>query len=303
MTNISLPIVKFLEKNNLQGAERKALAGDASNRRYERIQHLGNSYMLMIAPPEKEDVRPFVKVGKILVNQGLNAPKILAEDIENGYLLLEDFGDVLYSKYLANNPSSELALYKAAIEVLEHLPTNSDLPDYSMQKLLDETALLTDWYKGAENRDEYLQIWSDILSQVETRKKVLVMRDYHADNLMWLPEREGLQKVGLLDFQDALMGHAAYDLVSLLEDARRDVTPETVKEILKNYDENFIRDYYILGAQRNCKIIGIFNRLKKRDGKDNYLKFIPRVAAHLAGDLQHPSLKPMRDWIERNGIL
>lgn len=291
---------QFLNRNNLQSAEIKPLQGDASHRRYERIIAADKSYMLMIAPPAKEDVKPFIRVDEILRKCGLNAPKIVDRDVENGYLLLEDFGDDSYSKVLRQSPSSELELYRYAIEVLGQLPSEADIPPYSTAKLLEEASLLTDWQLTDANREEYLAIWTEILAKLDNGKKVLVMRDYHADNLMWMPQRENLQKVGLLDFQDALLGHPAYDYVSLLEDARRDVSKETVHELLKDKDENFIRDYFILGAQRNCKIIGIFHRLNKRDGKPNYLNFLPRVWAHLYGDLEHPALVKMKDWIGRN---
>jgi hypothetical protein len=293
---------EFLGRNNLQSAQIKPLQGDASHRRYERIIDADKSYMLMIAPPSKEDVKPFIRVDQILRECGLNAPKIIDQDVENGYLLLEDFGDDSYSKVLRDKPSNELELYRCAIDVLGQLPEKADIPSYSTAKLLEEAALLTDWLLTDANRAEYLQIWEGILAKLDNSKKVLVMRDYHADNLMWMPQRNGLERVGLLDFQDALLGHPAYDYVSLLEDARRDVDKNTVRELLKDKDENFIRDYHILGAQRNCKIVGIFHRLNKRDGKEGYLKFLPRVWAHLHNDLKHPALEPMKLWLERSLI-
>ncbi len=300
MKNYDAIIVNFLAQNKLENAAREPLAGDASNRRYERIRAGDETYMLMVAPPDKEDVKPFINVDQILRSFGLNAPKIHDNDVENGLLLLEDFGDDLYSKVLQINPTIEKELYRAAIEVLENLPDDCDVPEYSTQKLLDEAALFADWFATGADREEYLDIWRGILAKLDNSEKVIVLRDYHADNLVWLPEREGLRKVGLLDFQDALFGHRAYDYVSLLEDARRDVSPEIVCGILEGKSEGFMRDYYILGAQRNCKIIGIFNRLKKRDGKDGYLKFLPRVWNHLRGDLEHPALAPMKVWIEKN---
>ena len=297
---MNLEIVNFLDKAGLQNAIRQPLAGDASHRRYERIVHKNQQYMLMVAPPEKEDVRPFIKVDKILREAGLNAPEILAEDVTAGLLLLEDFGDNLYSKTLREGAADEQQIYDYAVNVLPELPKRTDIAEYSAQKLLDETALLTDWLLTDASRDEYLEIWQEILAELDNSQQILVLRDYHADNLIWLPQRKDLQKVGLLDFQDAVMGHPAYDLVSLLEDARRDVSPAVVQKILQNKSKNFLKDYYILGAQRNCKIIGIFHRLKKRDGKDNYLKFLPRVWAHLHRDLEHPVLAPMKKWIEKN---
>ena len=292
----------FLAKNGLKSALRKPLDGDASNRRYERINSSDKSHMLMIAPPGKEDVRPFIKVGKILRNNGLHAPEIIAEDPENGFLLLEDMGDDLYSRVLHTN-NNELELYKLAIEVLEALPIEADLPEYTIQKLVEESLLFIDWFAIEAQRDEFISIMHNILAQLDNSKKILVMRDYHADNLIWLPNELGLSRVGLLDFQDALIGHPAYDIVSLLEDARRDVGKETVTKILAGRNMDFIRDYFILGAQRNLKIIGIFNRLKKRDGKENYMKFLPRVWAHLKGDLEHPAMEPLKEWMEKNVVM
>ncbi len=289
----------FLAKNGLKSAKRNALDGDASHRRYERIIVADKSYMLMIAPPGKEDVRPFVKVDKILRNNGLHAPEIVAQDAEGGFLLLEDMGDDLYSRVLHTN-NNELELYKHAIEVLDALPQQADLPDYSMPKLVEESLLFIDWFAPEAPREEFISIMQNIIAQLDNSKKILVLRDYHADNLIWLPQEEGLSKVGLLDFQDALVGHPAYDIVSLLEDARRDVSKETVSKILSGRNMDFMRDYFILGAQRNLKIVGIFNRLKKRDGKENYLKFLPRVWAHLKGDLEHPAMAQLKSWMEKN---
>ena len=293
----------FLAKNGLKAAQRKALEGDASNRRYERIITPDRSYMLMIAPPGKEDVRPFIKVDKILRNSGLHAPEIIAEDPEGGFLLLEDMGDDLYSRVLSKS-NNELDLYRLALDVLEALPETAEgIQDYTTQKLLEESLLFTDWFANDAPREEFISILTPILEQLDNTKKILVLRDYHADNLIYLPNELGLSRVGLLDFQDALLGHPAYDIVSLLEDARRDVSKETVSKLLKGRDVGFMRDYFILGAQRNLKIIGIFNRLKKRDGKENYLKFLPRVWAHLKGDLEHPVLHPLKDWMEKNNLI
>lgn len=306
MQNSNLNPDEFLLKAGLKAAERKPLPGDASHRRYERIIGDGASYMLMIAPPEKEDVKPFLSVARILLNNGLHAPKILAEDALNGYLLLEDLGDDLYSKVLSTN-HNELELYKLAVEVLESLPKKADVPEYTTQRLMDETLLFMDWFAVSQNpdapREEFAEIVRSIVEQIDPTQKTLVLRDYHADNLMWLPNEEGLMRVGLLDFQDAVIGHPAYDLVSLLEDARRDVSKETVSKILSGRNMDFMRDYFILGAQRNLKIIGIFNRLKKRDNKDGYLKFLPRVWAHLKHDLEHPAMHQLRDWLNKYNLL
>jgi aminoglycoside/choline kinase family phosphotransferase len=293
-------IISFLSANRLEGAERLALSGDASHRRYERIIKNNKKFMLMVAPIDKEDIRPFIKIDGILREAGFNAPEIIASDAENGLLLLEDFGDELFSRILAENLAEEEELYREAIELLAKLPQKADLPRYSNEKLLEEAALLVDWHLTAADKKEYLAIWHELLAKLDNSKQVLVLRDYHADNLMWLPERSGRQRIGLLDFQDAVIGHPAYDLASLLEDARRDVAQDIVVAALKNRTAGFVRDYFILAAQRNCKIIGIFNRLQIRDGKEIYLQFLPRVWNHLRNDLKYPALAPLKTWMEKN---
>lgn len=295
----NVEIENFLAAAGLQQYERKPLAGDASNRRYERIVTEGGNFMLMIAPPDKEDVRPFVAVDEILLAAGLNAPDIIARDVEAGLLLLQDFGDDSYSSVLRAGQGDELELYKAALEVLESLPSEAAVPEYSAEKLVQESLLYIDWLATSADKDGFVEVLKHLLSKLAPNNR-LVLRDYHADNLMWLPQNDGLQKVGLLDFQDALLGNPAYDYVSLLEDARRDVAPATVAALLKGKSEQFLQDYAILGAQRNLKIIGIFHRLHKRDGKERYLQFLPRVWAHLRNDLQHPALVELKKWIEQN---
>lgn len=302
MTDFDLTIVNFLKNFGLSEPRRENLAGDASFRRYERVFDGDKSYVLMVAPPEKEDSKPFIAVDELLRAHGLHAPEIYAADLGVGLLLLEDMGDNLYSRHLLQNPQDELTIYQEALNALASLPTEAtlkkvDLPGYSEQVMLDEALLFTDWFAHEIDREEYVKIWKRALSQLSVDNETVVLRDYHADNLLWLPKESGLNKVGQLDFQDALIGHKAYDIVSLLEDARRDVSPKTAQKILSQYDDEFLKDYYILGAQRNCKIIGIFNRLKKRDGKDNYLKFLPRVWAHLRGDLEHPALVELREFL------
>lgn len=296
--NENVKIDDFLKKFLSGDYKRQPLAGDASFRRYERIITPNCNYMLMIAPPEVEDVRPFIKIDEILLQSGLNAPDILEKDVDAGLLLLEDFGDDSYTKIIKAG-ANELELYQTAISALDRLPKSADVAQYNQQKLIQEVSLFTDWFATEANKDEYLSIWNKLFEKLDWQDKILVLRDYHADNLMWLPERDGLNKVGILDFQDALMGHPAYDVVSLLQDARRDVKKETVDAILANKSEDFMANYQILGAQRNLKIIGIFNRLQKRDGKDSYLRFLPRVWGHLRTNLEHPELAELREWIEK----
>lgn len=312
-------IRQFLEKSRLGSAERIVLPGDASFRHYERIKNGSESFILMNAPPPREDVRPFVKAAFFLEKNEFSAPHIFATDVENGFLLLEDFGDALYSSILdGNHPASlEDEIYRRAIETLAalHKITPPDFPAYDDAMLLHEARLFTDWYLpyaeielGEKAKAEYEDILLTLFASLKKQKPVLVLRDYHADNLIYLPEREGYKKVGLLDFQDAVIGSPAYDLVSLLEDARRDVAPALREKILDYYlslnpylDGKIFRICHsILGAQRNLKIIGIFTRLAVRDGKRRYLYFLPRVWKHLENGLQNPAMVALKTWLDEN---
>lgn len=311
-------ITDFLARSGWSDATRAPLAGDASNRRYERLAHpsLGPA-VLMDAPPEKgEDVRPFSAITHVLREAGLSAPALLAEDAQAGLLLLEDLGDDLFARVCARDPVLEPLLYETAIDLLadfhRHAPP-ADLPPYDTATYLREAELATDWYLPAATgrdtsddlREEYRALMTDLCAPLDPIRNVLVMRDYHAENLIWLPERTGIARVGVLDYQDALAGHPAYDLVSLLEDARRDTTPELQEAMIARYltatgldAEEFRLAYATLGAQRNLKIIGIFTRLWKRDGKPAYLAHLPRLWTHLARDLSHPALHPLKRWVE-----
>lgn len=306
---------EFLASHGWGGAEIRPLAGDASFRRYFRVHRGDETAVLMDAPPEHEDVGPFLRVAGHLLDRGFLPPRPLAVDRERGLLLLEDFGDDRVGPLLAREPQRERDIYESAVDTLAELGRESapgDVPPYDDAAMTREVALLTEWYApalGVEiDHDAYLsawrEVWAGVLAAVE-RKPVLVLRDYHADNLMVLP---GRRELGLLDFQDALAGHPAYDLVSLLQDARRDVSPALEAAMLDRYAaqagvtdrQAFRADYEVLGAQRNAKILGIFTRLWKRDGKDHYLGLQPRVWGYLERNLQHPALGPVRGWFDRN---
>lgn len=311
----------FLASAGWGSATRAPLAGDASFRRYERVNMDGKQAVLMDAPPPQEDVRPFIRAGKALQGFGLSAPRVLHADVEKGFLLLEDLGDDLYSRVLHKAPESELELYSEASHVLEQLYHDgnkaelSAFPAYDEALLMRECMLLAEWFlpavlpqeQTAKLTEEYKQLWLKLLKALPPLKPVLVMRDYHADNLLWMPERKGTQKVGLLDFQDAVAGSPAYDMVSFLEDARRDVSDATVAATIEQYvnstgmkKDEFMTSYALLGAQRNCKIVGIFVRLCVRDGKQNYLSFLPRVWRHLQNDLKHPQMKELAAWMDKH---
>lgn len=277
------------------------------------------------------DCHAFAGAAAFLHALGLSAPRIYAADYARGLLLIEDLGDDLYAEILKRG-ADERTLYTAAVETLAQLhqapPPESftagmrsvALLDYDDAAYLAEAELLLDWFfpaalgatAGESLRAEYRALWQEALKPAHALPNVLVLRDYHAENLLWLPGRAGAARVGLLDFQDALRGAAAYDLVSLLEDARRDVAPEMAEAMTRHYvhlarahnsafdEEVFRAAMAALAAQRNVKIAGIFTRLWKRDGKKRYALYHPRVWAYIARDLAHPSLIRLRGWFARN---
>lgn len=310
-------IEAFVAQAGWGDAIRKPLAGDASNRRYFRLCFglSGRTSVLMDAPSEKgEGVRPFVVIARYLRDLGLSAPEILAEDEQAGLLLLEDLGDDLFARVLERDSTQEVPLYEAATDLLVDLHKSSPpkaMPAYDPALMTNLAALAFDWYlkgaTGAENtkvQGAFCASFEPLLQRHCSDDDVLIQRDYHAENLLWLPERNGVARVGLLDFQDALRGHRAYDLVSLLQDARRDVSPRIEYTMLGRYigttDQNpitFTRAYHLLGAQRNLRIIGVFARLCIRDGKTSYLSLLPRVWDHLKNDLADEALAPIRPFI------
>jgi aminoglycoside/choline kinase family phosphotransferase len=308
----------FLAAQGWDAVAPAMLTGDASFRRYYRLADNGRRAILMDAPPPQEDIRPYVGVAAMLRGLGLSAPEVYAEDCDNGFLLIEDFGDDTYTRLLARG-ADETALYSLAIDTLIELQRAvagdrpPELPLYDEERLLTEAALLVDWYAPSvlgtalpeTARQDYLARWREVLPRAALPAPTLVLRDYHVDNLMLLPGRPAVQGCGLLDFQDAVCGPPSYDLVSLLEDARRDVPPALRAAMTERYlagfpgldRETFRRSAAILAAQRNCKIIGIFTRLWRRDGKPGYLAHIPRVWRLIEDELHEPALSPIADWL------
>jgi aminoglycoside/choline kinase family phosphotransferase len=303
---------EFLATHGWGGAEIRPLAGDASFRRYFRVHRDGETAVLMDAPPEHEDLGPFLKVAGHLLDRGFAPPRPLAVDRDNGLLLLDDFGDEKVTPLLAREPEREHEVYARAVDILARLaaaPAPPDLFPYDDESMAREVLLFTDWYGPAVGLDldtasfltAWREAWGGVIEAVE-RQPVMVLRDYHADNLMVLPDGD----LGLLDFQDALAGHPAYDLVSLLQDARRDVSPELEAAMLERYmvtagiDDpgRFRADYEVLGAQRNVKILGIFTRLWKRDGKPAYPAMHPRIWGYVDRNFRHPATAPVRDWFD-----
>ena len=316
MNDLPDGLTAFLDSAGWGGAAIDPIPGDASFRRYFRIAGAdGARAMLMHAPPPHEDPRPFLDVALWLTAHGHRAPAILAEDAAQGWVLTEDFGDDRMRDWLDCNPDGEHGAYAEAIDALVQLHDSPPGPfaPYDMAVYQREAGLLTEWYCPAMGLpvdvDGYNGAWDQALAPLLERQQpgVTVLRDYHAENIMLLaPDRAGQGKQGLIDFQDALVGHRAYDLVSLLQDARRDVGLELERAMLDRYlaatdaPDTFEADYALLGAQRNAKIVGIFTRLAKRDGKTRYLSLIPRVWQAMERDLAHPALGPVADWFAAN---
>lgn len=317
MTGLPEGLHEFLETAGWGGAAIDPIPGDASFRRYFRIHGDNGPAMLMHAPPPEEDVKPFVHVTQWLHFYGARAPEIYAEDPQNGWLLLEDFGNDRMRDWLDENPDNEERAYAVAVDAIAELRHASmPLALYDMSTYQREAGLFIEWYCSAVglsvDTTTYKHAWTDALSWPLARMERFrspVLRDYHAENIMLIgPEDDRSAKQGLIDYQDALEGHAAYDLVSLLQDARRDVPIDLERKMFRRYIEQagirdaaaFEADYAILGAQRNAKIVGIFTRLYKRDGKPRYLSMIPRVWNAMERDLQHPALAPVANWFKDN---
>jgi aminoglycoside/choline kinase family phosphotransferase len=301
----------FLAAHGWGDARILPLAGDASFRRYFRVVDGERRAVLMDAPPPHEDPRPFIAVAEYLCAAGLNAPTILARDLEAGLLLIEDFGDVRLRETVDAALDRETAYYSGVTDLLVHLhaqPPMPGLPVHGLEQWLGEVMLFADWYCPALDiaidRDAFRAAWQAALMPVETdgQPRVTVLRDFHAENIMLVAGQDGLAHYGLLDFQDALVGHPAYDLASVLEDARRDVDPAVEAAMLARYQAatgRKIEDaYWALAAQRNTRILGVFVRLWKRDNKPHYRQFQPRMWGLLERDLAHPALIPVRQWFD-----
>ncbi len=301
----------FLTRHEWQTARRKPLVVDASTRRYQRLSLAGQKAVRMDAPPGQVDkATDFAKVGRHLLALGLSAPQILADDAAQGYLLLEDLGDNLYPAQIAAVPALELRLYTEATDVLLHLqaqPPAPNLPDLSATEWAEAAALAIDWYRRgpvgtAVDRAQFVSILAKTLHLHADGPRVMALRDYHAENLLWLPDRKGLARVGLLDFQLAQMGQPGYDLVSLLQDARRLVPKEIEAAMIRRFAKatghdlgTFQAAYAALGAQRALRILGIFAKLAATEGKTRYLSMIPHVWQQLKRNLTNPALSELRE--------
>ena len=300
----------FLREHGWGDATRSFLAGDASDRSYDRLVRGQDRAVLMDAPPGKgEDCATFVAVAAHLRGVGLSAPVVLAQDVWHGFLLLEDFGDAVFARVLQAQPQMERALYAAAVDALiclQSAPAMPDLPDLQADDWATAALFGLDWYAfgitGQCSDPTALRgMLADTLHRYADGPRVVIHRDYHAENLIWLPDRAGIRRAGILDFQLLQMGQPAYDLVSLLQDARRDVLPDTVLQMKRHFLDAsgadaaaFDAAFAIIGAQRALRILGIFARLCMVAAKPHYLSLMPRVWDHLQTSLSHPSLRPLQ---------
>lgn len=311
-------IGQFLRTAGWESAQRAPLAGDASFRKYDRLKGVHGPAVLMNAPPPQEDVRPFVRIARHLFKHGFSVPEILAEDADAGLLLLEDLGDDTYTRLLARG-HDERDLYTLAIDALIALHRLPDaVPEgvlpYGMPRLLEEVGRINSWYRtlveapalSAAAESAFQTIWSDLLPRARAVPTSLILFDYHVDNLLLVPGRKGLRACGILDFQDAVAGPVTYDLMSLLEDARRDVDPSLIADMKARYlaafphitPDDFALSWAVMAAQRHARVIGTFARLKLRDNKPHYLIHMPRLWRYMDACLAHPALADLKAWFE-----
>ncbi len=350
--NRVLAIRRFLDEHGYPGARRRFLTGDTSFRAYERVSVTsGEKFVLMDSPARPngppirdgkpysqlvhlaEDVRPFIAIGRYLEKIGLSAPEIYVTDIDQGILLTEDLGGVgLLDE--AGKPVAER--YRQAALCLaefhqtpypETLPIDESsihhVPEFDKAALSYEIELLLDWHipwkrdgekASSTERDEYLTIWNDLFAQIEDVEKALILRDYHSPNLFWLEKRSGNQKVGIIDFQDAIIGPSSYDVVSLAQDARVTVERPLMDQLLEDYmaareaqgafdRPAFMKHWSIMSAQRACRLNGLWVRLLQRDNLPTYMQHMPRTLWHLEVACEHEALAPLKAWLIKAGIL
>ena len=318
MTDRDAQIEDFLAAHGWAGARRRALAGDASRRRYERVAHGRRRAVLMDAPPATEPVGRFMLIGGYLRLRGYSAPQIHAADEAAGLLLLEDLGDNRYTE-LIERDGDRRTLFAAALDVLidlhDETPRDLAIPALDSGRLLGQVEIFIDMYlpeitgaaAGDDQRRRFLAAWRAVLPLAEACPRGLTLYDYHAPNLMWLPERRGLARVGLLDFQDAMIGPIAFDVVSLPENPRQDTEPALAAAMIARYldgrseidGDDFMTAYAVLGAQRATRNLGNFIRLWRREDKPGYLDHVPRLWRLLENSLRHPALAPVAAWFDQ----
>ena len=317
MDNRFNQLLLYLEKQKISTKNLVAIRSDASFRKYYRLE---NNILVMDAAPEKgESVSKFSEIATILHSFNLSAPKIIDVNNKEGFILLEDFGDKIFSKYM--NKENKKDLYKKAIDVLIDIKIKSNqnksslskLTTYNFEELYRESILFIEWFIeqklrmqiSNKKREEFYQILKQAFLNIKSQNDTLVLRDYHVDNLILKDHKEPLKQVGLIDFQDALLGSSFYDLASLLEDVRMPLNENEKEELLKYYinmtNENYetvLREINFFSLQRNLKILGIFNRLSIRDGKARYLEYLPATFNFIKSNLKSSLFFDMKKWVE-----
>lgn len=317
---------RFLSSCGLASATQEPMQADASFRRYYRIRGGKKPMLLMQDPPDRPAVpplvmvEPFVKIADHLRAMGLRTPQIYEKDFQNGLLLIEDFGDDTYTR-LFNKGVDSRGLYELAVDALAQLNKHPDrnkidIPAYDEERLVNEATLMLDWYYPSqtgqpptdEMKETFAYVWCGLFESLPKNQQSLVLRDYHVDNLMLTADGDGVGRCGILDFQDSLIGQFSYDLMSLLEDARRALAPDLKQHLYDRYlramgpsldKEAFAYSFRVLAAQRHAKVLGIFVRLSQRDGKHQYLKFIPHVHNLFMESIKAPELTPLRQWFKQ----
>ena len=308
MSPKSEQVMRFLSSQGWGGAKQCAVTGDLSDRRYTRLAK-GERTAILMEDANIEMVAQFAKIARWLLRAGLSAPRVFAEDFQQGLLLLEDFGEAKLTEIINAGTLAQRDLYKIAVDALLQVrgETLDGLEAPNAAALIDATRIADEWYPNVNTHelDEIRRALSPLLSELLTEPRSVAMRDFHADNVLWLERREGVQRLGLLDFQDAFLMHPAYDLMSLITDARINVPFEVKAATLSAYSvgsgepkESLERAVAILGVQRNIRILGIFWRAAQRDGKRHHLPALPRVRAHLADCLAHPVFDTVRDRLD-----
>ena len=312
--DINLHIHSLITSSGIDNYKITILPNDVSKRIYYRVSTKNKNYIVMNATLEKDSLLPFIKIAEFLKKNNLRAPSIINKNLDAGFLLLEDFGTNSFNKTLAEHPDKETNLYTNAVEVLAQLYhvdiQNLDVEEHNSDLLNQGLQVFIDWYakelipknKLSDASNEFFNIFNQLYSKI-TSKKVIALRDYHADNLMILDNNQ----IGLLDFQDARVSYPAYDLVSLLEDARRQVPLSLEQDMITKYLEllpeinkdDFLNSYYILGIQRNLRIIGLFHRLNKRDNNPKYTQFIPIVWSYVVHNIKQLILTDLFQWFNK----
>ncbi|KQO73923.1 tRNA (adenosine(37)-N6)-threonylcarbamoyltransferase complex ATPase subunit type 1 TsaE [Rhizobium sp. Leaf262] len=344
-----LAIREFLDENGKKNASRRYFSGDAAYRTYELVRDANGQALLMDwQPPPRgpvikdgktyaeivhlaREVKPFVAIQRFLGENDFTVPQILAQDLKRGILLLGDIGrDGVLDEEGA--PIEERYLESVAcLAALHETPAPGDITladgatyeisPFDADAMKIETSLLLDWYlphiRGEEidesEKQSFFAVWDQLIEKLDDAEQGLLLRDFHSPNIIWQADKSGIQRVGIIDFQDAMIGPMAYDLASVIQDARVTISPELQARLMAHYldirrkntdfdEKTFLKAFAIMAAQRNCKLVGIWVRLMKRDDKPHYMKHMPRTFSYLRSALEHPDLAPLRDWFESAGV-